>query len=1011
MYNKKISIIASLVVFNSSLYSLNNHFLEKNNGIVDIGQDITFKKVIVPKVKVFKEPIITTVNNAVLYSDRITNLQANCHIDDNNLANCPLISGYGECVGETVQSPPQTSTYTATRKYVEVCNSDEVLFRDKCYKDENHDNIPDLYSVDESKYSLIEPDFIDLDNTYDIQCPEGTTNWGKKCKKIGGEVCESGYVLDNDVPESFLPEENNSNEDEEVEEKKIKHYWWVSATHDYGYTSTIIYFGQNKIKPPTTNPTVTLNSNPYTLDGKEILKCDDREFNCMRTYDAYSIQRKVDFKNNDDIVAFSDGNRIEQYWWAGYEVAWGRPFWKKWSGLSNLSDADAMDYAPKEIPGYSTPQWMALESETTIKINKSKGMCHREHKSCPISQQMLSTNGTCLITYNWNEYSSQYSCPGFNLNDYYDYGSPTLINNEVPICKSSISKSGNYQCGKVVKPTTCTEDGYFIKDGRCQYKEPYCGDNYYNNLTDKCEERDIVDKTCDVSTDKYISGKECIKPDANSINSTKHFFNINDGTYRSKAYCSYKNGLYSIERENNCIERKVVSGSCPNGDLHDGNVCYKNPGGTGYINTLKVKLPKITLNGFYNNGEYQLHHETLCTDATSSADCKFRLTDVIASDDGKSICFQDFTNKNTNCISIDGNCSIFGHIHSDEGITQIKVDNTDTYKLNFYSKGNYIGHLDSTCELAGRVGQFGYKSMYKDIIAVNANKSSLLFWDSYKRGHIGSITFLPYIPQKYKDVGFKYEYPPLYEKGFTSYYTKETEYYVNLANQTPSTSIDLSEEKLDEVQDLTTKILKTVYTSFDGTINNSICENKIQGTNYFKVEALKNSEEEELIKALSYNGEESFDGSCVVKSFQAKTLDDVDTIYKKIDSNPDDVKYITSYCNQNKLCGNNKCKDGYKGNIYNQDDLDNFKDIYNVSSTCTSDLCFDNGIAGSFFPYCGKKVGCPLKNNVFEKKDGSCGKYECYIDEKFDKEKKQCSSFQCPPDSTSITDDTCQKSY
>lgn len=469
---------------------------------------------------------------------------------------------------------------------------------------------------------------------------------------------------------------------------------------------------------------------------------------------------------------------------------------------------------------------------------------------------------------------------------------------------------------------------------------------------------------CDEGFFYSLETKTCVKQSECSDNQIP----LSNGKCGSIPYCDEG----SEETLENCIKRETVIKSC-NSDARDNNTCFKQDTTTENMNIdFKRSLVRVELDGGYKVEEYEDRKSTYCND--DHGRCTFRLIKIEAKNEGKSLCFLDNVG-GQGCINIQGECSVSGKIEFHQGIRQLLIgsDNKTIHAYNKAIKEEPIGNITSTCSLSGKVGAIDTENAKREIIAAKADGIDILFWDSYRRGYIGLITFLPTIPDKDAKEGFKYEDPDvmeLYKKGYTAFYS--------IGNNT--------------------------YATYNGLISRDKCLSDIKGTTFYIPQA-ENEAEMQILNMLSLKGDnnynfndgDSINGSCVIKSVSATSFNSQFFSKKRVLISNVNSKFVCSdlECNDNS-CQYNQCSYGYYGDTIDQNDFNEFIEKFhpgmNKDSICLEENCDTNK---PYYPYCGNARGCKNLSDIFQQEDGRCVQVSCADDESFDTQSNKCIKLDC----------------
>lgn len=440
------------------------------------------------------------------------------------------------------------------------------------------------------------------------------------------------------------------------------------------------------------------------------------------------------------------------------------------------------------------------------------------------------------------------------------------------------------------------------------------------------------------------------------------------GVCGSKAYC-LDGDTERIEDCKKIVEKFATCGI----DNRSGNLCFTNEGGVNAASIdYKRKLYKTKLTGDYKKEEYGDKKGFYCSDIGKP--CTYRLVKIFTENDGKNLCFKD-KNGRKGCISIDSGCRLNGSIESADGIRQLLIENNNK-SIVAYNKAisaNPLGSIISTCELSGKVGHTVGIDKNREIIAATADGSDIKFWDSFRRGDIGVISFIPMIPQTDQDDGFKYEdidTNKLFVGNFTGFRSYRD----------------------------------STYAVYNGLISKSNCIKAIENTSYFIAQA-EDEKERDILNSLSlmgnggynYNNGNADSGSCVVKSVSSKSFNTQEFSYKKTNVG---ASFMGFACSPLKCidyrCQKNGCENGYSGSVFKQEDMiklveSKYPELL-TSEICINDICDNNK---PYFPYCGNNRGCPISDGVYKESGGTCVKVSCSNDETYNNESGSCEKLGC----------------
>jgi len=381
------------------------------------------------------------------------------------------------------------------------------------------------------------------------------------------------------------------------------------------------------------------------------------------------------------------------------------------------------------------------------------------------------------------------------------------------------------------------------------------------------------------------------------------------------------------------------------------------------------KLPSFNNEGSFKGDMYgRVVKDLVCSKNSTNNKCTFQINEIKA--DGNKICFKDIAGSNEECITIDDKCSFSGDIKAKSAITFLETNDENNKIIAYDYNNNIIGSIDlnssdSKCKIEGKVGQMHSNS---GITAVKAYKNSLLFWDTYNRGFIGAINFIPSIPKSVFDDGYDFpegtEITKMLNKGFISFYTFDNS---------------------------TIAVYKKLITTTE-------CKNLIQDSKYTLFYPANNNEENYKNISLSY---ENYNGvsqnnsrlrSCViVKRGIAESFNDIEYLEKIIEHKNADIGFFCSPLKcVNHECQYNKCPKGYKGNVLKSDDLSTAKD----NKDCINNQCDSNK---AYWSVCGKVGGCDNTdgNVVQDSNTLKCYKAVCDKGETYNPSTNACEKESC----------------
>jgi len=469
---------------------------------------------------------------------------------------------------------------------------------------------------------------------------------------------------------------------------------------------------------------------------------------------------------------------------------------------------------------------------------------------------------------------------------------------------------------------------------------------------------------CDEGFFYSFETKACVKQSECSDNQIP----LPNGKCGSIPYCDEG----SEETLVNCIKREHIKKDCGS-DARDNNTCYRQDSTTENMNIdYKRALIRVDLSGGYKTEEYGDRKSTFCND--DDGRCTFRLIKIEAKNNGKSLCFLDNVG-GQGCINIEGECSVSGKVEFNQGIRQLLIgsDNKTIHAYNKAIKEEPIGNITSTCSISGKVGAIDTENAKREIIAAKADGIDILFWDSYRRGYIGILTFLPTIPEKDAEEGFKYEDPDvmeLYRKGYTGFYS----------------------------------IGDSTYATYNGLISREKCLADLNGTTFYIPQAENEAEIQILnmlnfkgINAYNFNDGDNINGSCVIKSVSATSFNSQYFSQKRVLISNANSKFVCSTldCKDNS-CQYNQCSYGYHGDVIDQKDFNDFIEKFhpgaNKDSICLEENCDSNK---PYYPYCGNARGCKNLSDIFQQEDGRCVQVSCAEDEAFDTNLNKCIKLDC----------------
>ncbi len=438
----------------------------------------------------------------------------------------------------------------------------------------------------------------------------------------------------------------------------------------------------------------------------------------------------------------------------------------------------------------------------------------------------------------------------------------------------------------------------------------------------------------------------------------------------SKGYCNSGD----VDLGKTCSSTIPASGSCTQYE-RDGNVCFDSStvGSEPIVQKKPLVVPEVS--GGYKAQDNKEVYPIFCSDSNET--CKFKITDIYSSNNGKSLCFRSASGED-GCVNISGDCSVSGSIHYDDGIRQLRV--RDFKKIDAFdisASSSPLGTIDSTCALVGKAGSFDepYASQGQIGSVSVSSGNNLIFFDKYKRGFIGNIAFIPTIKQEDIDNGFAYsdkDIMDLLNKGFTSFYADSG----------------------------------SVYAVYNGYISKSNCVSMIDGTSfYFSYPSTE--AERSIYQGLSFyrdnynylNGDETA-GSCVVKSDTAESILDARFAKLVTEVPKGQTAYMCSpFICKDHTCQSNRCQTGMNGSEIEESLFST--NVINANDKTTKDRVCISNVCDSNLPYvnvCGNKKGCDTsKEGVFMQQDGSCVQASCDTNngEYYDGSLKKCVKLGC----------------
>ncbi len=561
--------------------------------------------------------------------------------------------------------------------------------------------------------------------------------------------------------------------------------------------------------------------------------------------------------------------------------------------------------------------------------NTAENLCKRKYQECTIDCESPLTldvaSGKCVMDY----YTS---CQNKGM----------IYNIDLNICEK------DNQCSNLLARKDSASE-YCVMPAECNVVNGICNED--------------VLKTCSDSTFTYnpISNK-CEKP----IGCTASQILLADGKCGSDVYCT-DGDLQALE---NCIKAIETSKTC-GVDGRDSNLCYKqNIGPDQFDISYKRPLIKVELSGGFKLEEYGDLKTTYCSN--DDGNCTFRLVKIYAENDGKELCFIDNVGSK-GCVTLNGNCTVNGSVEFSQGIRQLLIENSNK-SIVAYNKSiqeNSLGIISSSCSLSGKVGAIDSPSNKREIIAAKASGIDIKFWDSYKRGNIGIITFLPTIAQEDIDDGYAYDEPEimsLYSKNFTGFYSTNG----------------------------------ATYAVYNGIISKDSCQDLLVNTSFYITQA-ENDDEMKTLQMLSFYGDTNYNyndgnysaGSCVIKSVSAQSFNSQQFAKKIVEVKNSQTAYMCSplKCGDHS-CQYNQCTTGYLGSMFEQSDLDKFL----LSNSLTKEeLCIDNTCDSRkpYYPNCGNSNGCSNLPGVYQQENGKCVTVSCNTDEELDLETLKCKKLEC----------------
>lgn len=493
-----------------------------------------------------------------------------------------------------------------------------------------------------------------------------------------------------------------------------------------------------------------------------------------------------------------------------------------------------------------------------------------------------------------------------------------------------------------------TNSSYCVLAPECRVEDGIC-------------KKDVIKECADGNFTYYPTNDKCNK----QIDCLNSQYVLNKGVCGSNPICEDGDAQNDIE----CVHVENIQKSCAP-DSREGNLCYVSGGNEKDVSEERPLL-KTELSGGFHENEYGVLKNTLCS--ADPTQCQFRMTKIFADNNGKSLCFENKQGQ-VECVELDGNCKVSGSVEFNAGIRQMKVTGGNMIELyNLVEQNNSLGTIMSTCAVTGKVGAFKGEDIGGEIIAVKTGGPNIKFWDSYRRGFIGVISFLPTIPEKDLNEGFVYKDQETYslmKKGFVGFYSENSD---------------------------------GILAVYDGFISKTECEALVNNTTYFIAQGSTDAEMD-IMAGLNfksgynynYNDGDFTNGSCIVKSLVQASLANQEFSIKKYSSGASSLFVCSPFKCENHYCQYNECVPNYQGDVYDQS---YFIDVYtkDFPSATTDEACIEQRCDSNkpYFRMCGNKYGCDNKSNVYQQNDGTCVEVECRSDETLDLTTGKCVSYGC----------------
>lgn len=147
MLKKTISLSICL-----SSYLFGVSALLQNKGIVDIGRTSSLTEVEVPMEYVYSDGARTTVDNVVIYNDRIQSDLFDCEHDFLGTETCPIDKA--ECPSFEQFADGYSTIHHTIKSFSKICPAKTVKINNKCYLDDDENTVPDNKRVTDYSYQL-----------------------------------------------------------------------------------------------------------------------------------------------------------------------------------------------------------------------------------------------------------------------------------------------------------------------------------------------------------------------------------------------------------------------------------------------------------------------------------------------------------------------------------------------------------------------------------------------------------------------------------------------------------------------------------------------------------------------------------------------------------------------------------------------------------------------------------------------------------------------------------------